>query len=157
MAVTPTGITVESLYNAYKTDIFRFALAMVRNVQDAQDITGEVFCKAHEKLHRLRDAQKAKVWLLSIARNLAVDMYRRRAPVNIYRQPPEPQTPGPFEFVQVVECLALPDRQIVTLRFVGGLTHDEIAKVLHMTSAQVRKRYSRALQKIKLFLEEDHE
>lgn len=147
---------MESLYIAYKTDVFRFALSMVKDQQQAQDITGDVFCKAFENLRQLRESSKVKPWLLSITRNVTLDFIRKNAAEAVYIVQADQIGGEPwqnYEFLQMIECLDEVDRQIVTLHIVNRLEHSEIAKILSLSYPLTRKRYSRSLQKIRDHLE----
>lgn len=57
-------------------EIYGFALSRTRNPADAQDIAQETFLRAWTRQHQLRDPQKARSWLMSIAYRLILD--RRR-------------------------------------------------------------------------------
>ena len=56
--------------------------------------------------------------------------------------------------MEMMKYLNETDREIVSLKIIAGLTHREIAKILHMTTGSVKKRYERALSKLKVKYEE---
>jgi RNA polymerase sigma-70 factor (ECF subfamily) len=71
----------ERLFDRHRLLVYRFAYQLVPNRDDAEDLTQEVFVRAHQNLARYRDEAKFTTWLLRIATNLATDrarMYNRR-------------------------------------------------------------------------------
>ncbi len=59
--------------------VFRYALRLTRNHQQAEDLTQETMLRACTKWHGLRDSKSARIWLLRIATNLWTDQLRRKA------------------------------------------------------------------------------
>ena len=59
------------------------------------------------------------------------------------------ETQGKLMYMEMIAELDAVDREIVSLKIIAGLTHHEIAKLLHRTTGSVKKRYERALNKIK--------
>src|SRR5713226_7289701 len=62
--------------------IFLLIYRIVRNVDDAQDLTQEAFIKALQRQDQLKDIEKAAHWLSRIASNTAIDFLRRNGKVN---------------------------------------------------------------------------
>lgn len=148
---------IEFLYNEYKTDVFRFALSIIKDIQDAQDIVGDVFCKASINLSQLRNPEKAKVWLLTVTKNLSIDFIRKRSvEIDFFNTSFDNQIECndfySYDYFQMIECLDEIERKIVTLHIVNGLKHNEISKILSLSHSLIRKRYSRALEKIRIGL-----
>ncbi len=69
---------IEQLYDAYHRDVYHFALYYTNSKQEAEDITQETFLKVLKQLRQLKDRNKIKTWILSIARNTAVDIHRKQ-------------------------------------------------------------------------------
>ncbi|MFJ6210919.1 RNA polymerase sigma factor [Lysinibacillus sp. NPDC092081] len=66
-------LKIERLYDCYHRDVYHFALYYTNCKQEAEDITQETFFKAMKKLDNLQDNDKVKTWIISIARNTAVE------------------------------------------------------------------------------------
>ena len=69
---------IEHLYDSYHRDVYHFALYYTNSKQEAEDITQETFFKVMKQLDHLKDKDKVKTWIISIARNTAVDIHRRQ-------------------------------------------------------------------------------
>src|SRR5438552_17424609 len=72
--------------------IFLLIYRIVRNVDDAQDLTQEAFIKALQRQDQLKDIEKASHWLSRIASNTAIDFLRRSGRVSFSEldEMPEP-------------------------------------------------------------------
>ncbi len=62
--------------------VFLLIYRIVRNVDDAQDLTQEAFIKALQRQDQLKELDKAAHWLSRIASNTAIDFLRRNGKVN---------------------------------------------------------------------------
>ena len=60
---------IEALVEAHYTALYRYAYRLSGTSQEAEDLTQETFCQAQNKLHQLRDENRAKSWLFTILRN----------------------------------------------------------------------------------------
>ncbi|MGB1013133.1 MAG: RNA polymerase sigma factor [Nannocystaceae bacterium] len=151
------------LYRQLHPDVFRFIARRVANRADAEDLTARVFCKFLERMDQF-DRRKGKVrsWVLTVARNLVIDHYRtsRKAdPLDTLEQPPESSEQDPLtglltrERVDQVrlQISQLPDqtREILAMRYADGLRHREIAAILGLSEAAVKKTVSRARRELK--------
>jgi RNA polymerase sigma-70 factor (ECF subfamily) len=70
-------ITAAGLHERYLADIYRYVLRQVPSIDEAEDITAEVFAAAAAGLSRFRDQCPPYLWLLSIARRKVIDARRR--------------------------------------------------------------------------------
>jgi RNA polymerase sigma factor (sigma-70 family) len=73
------GITAAELHERYLKSVFRYVLQRVASVEEAEDITAEVFGVAAAGLRRFRGECPPYLWLLSIARRQIARAHRRRA------------------------------------------------------------------------------
>ena len=67
-----------TLMQRYKRPVYFIILKMVRNVDDAEDLTMEAFAKAFENLHRYKKDYTFSTWLFRIATNNAIDFMRKK-------------------------------------------------------------------------------
>jgi RNA polymerase sigma-70 factor (ECF subfamily) len=79
-------VRIEELYDEYRKDVYHFSLYFTNNKQEAEDITQETFIKVMKNLHQLKDVSKKKTWILSIAKNTAIDLKRKQKLINFLPQ-----------------------------------------------------------------------
>lgn len=136
---------VQSWYEQYKTGIFRFALSILKDRHLAEDVLQETFLKLLSGKYRIHEG-KQQAWLYKVARNLCYDILRNQGrEVALAAE----QNRESYGYIDLIASLDLTEREIVTLKIVGGLTHQEIAKVVGLTVHASKKRYERALQKLR--------
>jgi RNA polymerase sigma factor (sigma-70 family) len=66
------------LMERYKRPVYHMVLKMVRNVDDAEDLTIEAFAKAFKNLHKFKKDFTFSTWLFRIATNNAIDFIRKK-------------------------------------------------------------------------------
>jgi RNA polymerase sigma-70 factor (ECF subfamily) len=71
--------TAAELHERYLEDVYRYVLRRVPRVEEAEDITADVFAAAAAALPRFRGQCPPYLWLLSIARRRIIDAHRRRS------------------------------------------------------------------------------
>lgn len=67
-----------ALMKRYKTPVYHVILKMIRNVDDAEDLTIETFAKAFKNLHKFRKDFTFSTWLFRIATNNTIDFIRKK-------------------------------------------------------------------------------
>jgi RNA polymerase sigma-70 factor (ECF subfamily) len=157
------------LYEEHFDRIYRYVILRVRNQAEAEDITQQVFLKALENIgsYRWRGMPFAS-WLFRIAHNLVVDHWKKKsrekvaavAPEEIDEMAASPNDPAAlaelsFDIKQLAAaCEQLTDgqREIVSLRFAGGLSVAEAAKVMGKSEGAVKVLQHAALVKLRRIL-----
>ena len=66
------------LMKRYKKPVYHMILKMIRNVDDAEDLTIEAFAKAFKNLHRFKKDYTFSTWLFRIATNNTIDFIRKK-------------------------------------------------------------------------------
>jgi RNA polymerase sigma factor (sigma-70 family) len=154
----------EALYRAFLPRLYAYVAARVPAPQDAEDLTAVVFLKAVRNRDQFtgRHERSLAAWLFAIARHAVTDFYRRADPRG------EPQAledaalalpaaqPSPeaalleaerhAELRRLIRALPARRREIVALRYFGGLRNQEIAAVLGLGERTVAAHLSRALR-----------
>jgi RNA polymerase sigma-70 factor (ECF subfamily) len=149
--------------------IFLQIYRVVGSVDDAQDLTQEVFIKALQRSDQIKDATKAAHWLSRIATNTAIDFLRKAGRVSMTEldELPEPvkvsREESPEDRVLRNEqrrylegglkLLSERERLALVLRDVEGLPAEEVAEQLKCSKATVRSHIANARIKFKRYLE----
>jgi len=155
------------LMQRYKKPVYHMILKMVRNVDDAEDLTIEAFAKAFKNLSRFKKDYTFSTWLFRIATNNAIDFIRKKKlntfslnstftdesgeSVNIDVQDknltPDQETikDQKIELVRMfVDKLPAKYQRLVKLRYFDELSYDEIAKELEAPLGTVKAQLHRA-------------
>jgi RNA polymerase sigma-70 factor (ECF subfamily) len=144
-----------ALYERYGSMVHGLLIARVPfDVVD--DLVQDVFLAALQRLGSLRNARAFGAWLATIARNRAVDFYRRRQDIAQPDDLPAPDRAGRAEALAVLAVIrALPEayRETLVLRLVEGMTGPEIAERTGLTPASVRVNLHRGMKKLREQLE----
>lgn len=139
---------VYSWYEQYRTGIYRFALSILRDPQMAEDVLQETFVRLISGIG-WPDEGKEKAWLFRVARNLCFDILRKRIremeATPVIAAPPDQN----WEFLELISPLTETEKEIVSLKFIGGFSHKEIARITGTTVHATKKRYERAIQKLR--------
>lgn len=136
---------IQQWYEAYKSSIFRFALSILKDNALAEDVLQETFLKLLSGGYTVYEG-KEQAWLYKVARNLCYDVLRNRGRE---AELDASQSREQYGYIDLISGLDLTEREIVTLKIVGGLSHKEIAKVMGLTVHASKKRYERAIQKLR--------
>lgn len=140
---------------------YRFAYTYVKNSDDAQDIVNDSVTKALSSINTLKNTEYIKTWFYKIISNTAIDFLRKNArcsPVpddeflqisvdeNGYRD---------VSFNSITDSLDVKYREIVVLRFLENMKISEIAKILSLNENTVKTRLYKALELLKIDMEDD--
>jgi RNA polymerase sigma factor (sigma-70 family) len=144
----------QAVLDEHRDTVARFLVAWV-GPQEAEDALQETLISALRAYPRLRAVSNVRAWMLTIARNKAVDSHRARArrPVLVGEpldSPSDDEMPEQDdELWAAIRELPPKQRAAVTLRFVGDLSHGEIATVLDCSEAAARRSLHEGLTKLR--------
>jgi RNA polymerase sigma-70 factor, ECF subfamily len=151
----------EDLYRETFPRVYAYVASLLRDRSAAEDVTALAFERAYRKRSRFSPRRgSAEAWIFGIARNAALDELRklkRRArleadPVDVWSPGPEEVAERTFRRDEVRAALASldpRDRDLVALKFAGGLSNGEIARVLGISETNVGSRLYRAVEKLR--------
>lgn len=160
------------LYDKYHHDIFNFLFYMVKNREQAEDLTQEVYIKVLKAYHRFEGNSSEKTWLFSIAKHVAIDSYRKQKGLkqrlqNVFdwnKQQVKDPTPLPDEIAiqneeitlmyQCLDRCTFDQRMVLILRYIQSLSIAETSQTLGWTESKVKTTQHRALKVLKKYMEE---
>ncbi|MEZ4714013.1 MAG: sigma-70 family RNA polymerase sigma factor [Caldilineaceae bacterium] len=150
-----------ALYRSHVDRVYRYCLFRTGNVQDAQDITSQVFMAAWEQAPTYSGKGSMDAWLIGIARHKTADHFRRVRAMT----PLESMSDLPDGGVAVAETIEMrlsaeqvmqqaqtlaPDRaEVFALRFLAELSNGDIARVTGRSETAVRMLVHRALSDLR--------
>ena len=139
------------LYHMYAPMIHGILLARVPR-SEVDDLVQDIFLHAYKKLHTLRDWAAFGPWIAMIARNRAMDFYRRtKETVEVTEdlRAPDNSTSRAKEILQLIRDLPEAYRETLVLRLVEGMTGPEIAERTGLTPASVRVNLHRGMKQLR--------
>jgi RNA polymerase sigma-70 factor (ECF subfamily) len=161
------------LYDRHVEAVYRYVVFRVRDDHEAEDVTSDVFIKAMVALPRYEPRQRFVAWLYRIARNAVVDRARRssRRLETILTEPLAAVLPasGP-EFDPEARAVAGERRErlrgalsqlhgdqqdVIVLRFIAGLSAEEVGTILRKPASTVRGIQMRGLRSLRRHLSAD--
>jgi RNA polymerase sigma-70 factor, ECF subfamily len=149
------------LYERTFPRVYAYVASLLRDQSAAEDVTAQAFERAYRKRRSYRPARGSMdAWLFGIARNAALDELRKRKrravlevdPEDTGGVPPEDQAELAVRREVVRTALASLDgqeRDLIALKFAGGLSNGEIARVLRMSESNVGTRLHRTITKLR--------
>jgi RNA polymerase sigma-70 factor (ECF subfamily) len=133
--------TFEDLYRQHSQAVFRFAYRVTGDRATAEDVTSEAFLALYRNLDAI-DESLLPGWLLTVARNRARDIWRRRAVEQRYLgdldDPPAEARQSLESWILECPDLKPVHRTCIMLRYVYGMTREEIAEKSGLSEMQVK-------------------
>jgi RNA polymerase sigma-70 factor (ECF subfamily) len=153
-----------ALVRAAQRPVFGLCLRLLRNEAEASEVAQETFLRAYQHLDRYDETRPFDLWVLTIARNLCLDLLRRRTKL---------QTEDVDEHAQVLPSgdisveehaivrqerqsledamatLSVDDREVLALYYVQKRTTKEIAQVMNVAPGTIMARLFRAREKLR--------
>lgn len=158
----PEAPTFEEIVEAHYQNLFRFALSLAQNENDACDIVQQTFAIFAQKGHQIRDPSKVKTWLFTTLRREFLAC-RRKAGRFADEPPDEASTPDLTEerlstldgetVIRALGELPMEYREPLTLFYLEEHTYQEIAEHLEIPIGTVMSRLSRAKTKLRALLQ----
>jgi RNA polymerase sigma-70 factor (ECF subfamily) len=167
---------LDELIGRYQYRLPRYLWTLTGNRETAEDLFQETWIRVLEKSHLYDPQWRFEAWLFSIARNLAIDLLRRRQPESLEallhpgderaeHEWPDYESATPFEAAAageqselvkgVLRRLPPEAREVLVLRFQEDMNLDEIAEVVRAPLSTVKSRLYRGLETFRHLLERE--
>lgn len=160
------------IYQAHVDRVYRYVASKVGRGMEAEDLSEQVFIKAIQSLHSFKWQDKPLLaWLLSIAHNLVVDHWRKRATQERFlasqnpgaletnnEDDPERLTERKLQMEDVRYCMSRltpAQREVISLRFAAELSLEETAQTMKRSVGAVKALQHSALLALRKALQED--
>jgi RNA polymerase sigma-70 factor (ECF subfamily) len=158
----------------YGPRLYSVAYHFTLKREDAEELTQEIFLKVFENLHRFDGSFPLVAWIVSVARNLCIDRYRRRkrersfrfvsdeSVAPLLRSQDDPSADALrkertkllfWAISEIPEDLA----EILVLRDLDGMAYEEIGQALRLPDGTVKSRLFRARAEVAKKIREKHE
>jgi RNA polymerase sigma factor (sigma-70 family) len=149
----------EKLYRSYVKDVYHYALALLRNPADAEDVTQTTFLNAYRAFQRGEEVLKPQNWLIKIAHNVARSRYARSS--RRVKEVPledhvdqlaitEDEKPNVAGVLGALGQLPFNQRAALVMRELEGRSYSEIADTLDVSVAAVETLIFRARRSLRV-------
>ena len=163
----------DDLMKRYKGQIYAYLLRSVKNYEDAEELTIEVFFKAYRALDTWKPQARFSTWLYKIAHNLSIDFHRAKSRRQTYSLDDEEFTVDEPTAVdlwsnpeweieekdrhrvirEAIDQLSPKQKAVFMLNRYQGLQIKEITEVLGMAEGTVKIHLHRAVRKLQILLQ----
>ena len=150
----------ESLYSRHARDVYGYALAMLGDPADAEDVTQTTFMNAYRAFERGQRPSKPRGWLFAIAHNVCRQRWRQAAsrPREVeledrYPAADESEAPSAQEIARALQALPFNQRSALVMRELEGRRQSEIAEALGVSVSAVETLLFRARRGVREQLE----
>jgi RNA polymerase sigma-70 factor (ECF subfamily) len=148
------------LVERHHAELVRIAYAVTGDLDAARDSAQLAWIKAWQRLPTLREPDRLRSWLIAIAANEArqhVRARRRRrvreiTPINLEERAgsdTDLSSADRMDLASALVHLGPSDRQLLAMRYLGGLSAEEIGASIGMTASGVRTRLSRVIARLR--------
>ncbi|CEG21466.1 RNA polymerase sigma factor SigX [Planococcus massiliensis] len=151
-------VEITEWYQQHADSVFRYILLMVRDHQQAEDLTQETFIKAFRSYDSFERKAKPKTWLFRIAHNVTIDFIRKQKPLELLKELVllgKNANSAPEGIVEIKENstelydalgqLKAPYREVIVLRKIREFNIQETGEILNWSESKVKNTLSRAL------------
>nr|WP_106784611.1 RNA polymerase sigma factor SigX [Lysinibacillus timonensis] len=163
------------LYDAYHQDVFQFLIYLVKNRSVAEDLSHEVYVRVLKSYDRFEGKSSEKTWLFAIAKNVAIDYFRKNA-VRSARtfdafdwektqlvspsKSPDAYLELSDDLRQLLEALEKctgDQKMVIVMRYFQELSIAETAAILNWTEGKVKTTQHRAIKHLRDILTTNNE
>ena len=155
---------LENLYDEYAHMLFRYAVTLVGNTEDAEDVVQEVFTRIAQQINHVRRVENPKPYLFTATRNAAFSLLRGRQRQTLLTEaicaelltsPNVDSTPESLLVCQTFTELPVEQREVLMLKVFEEMTFKQIAGVVGSSLNTVASRYRYAIDKLRQSMEAD--
>lgn len=159
-----SDIAFAKLYKLTSDSVYGFALSVLKNTHDAEDVLQDCYISIYNAAPTYRSDGKPMAWILTITRNLCYQKLRKNSKISDIPEEDWERYLDSKDNISIedkmiisacMNILSDDERQIVVLHAVAGFKHKEIAHILDMHLSTVLSKYNRALKKLKAEIEKE--
>ena len=161
---------LDDIFQRYKKPIFNYALRLLNNFADAEDVVGEVFLILTSKKDSYKPQAKFSTWLYNIAHNICITKIRKRKkliplwfrdeksfdfkelqiPDERYSPVVEIEAKETARYIkEAIQKLPLIQKEAIILREYHNLSYEEIGKIMHCSFNKVKILIFRARKRLR--------
>ena len=151
---TQSNKTFEFIYDRYASFVYRRCLFITDNEADAQDLTQEIWIKVYFALDNFRFESRFSTWLSRITINRCITYLKKRGRFVFSENIEEiengslPKMNHYLDVTKLLSRLSKETKALLTLKYIDGVSYEEIAEVVGIGVSAVKMRIARAKKKL---------
>ncbi len=145
----------EVIYENTKKGVFSMILSIVNNKAATEDLMQDTYMKMIQKIKQYKKGKNFYAWLLQIAKNTALDYYRKEKRVSVidpqehdYMFDKEYNDSNNYAVYDMIKNLDEEEKQVILLRIVSDMKFKDIAKSIDKPLGTALWIYNKALKKL---------
>lgn len=155
---------LEELYDKHARALYRYALSILGQAEDAEDALQETFVRLARDHHKLAKVRNIRAYLFTSVRNAAYSILRsqrrqdegQRAICEAFPSETESRE-SPHALCEAFEKLPVEQREVIVLKVFDGMTFKEIARTVGASINTAASRYRYGIDKLRQALEENND
>ena len=155
------GAAFRELYQQTSGLVYGFAMSILRNKHDAEDVMHDAFIRIYSSAVTYRPSGNPMAWILTIVRNLCLNRIREGKVCEDLSEYDDLAGASDdsedlldrMVLETAMKVLDAEERQIVILHAMTGFKHREIAEILDLPTGTILSKYNRALKKVRKEME----
>jgi RNA polymerase sigma-70 factor (ECF subfamily) len=170
---------LKEIYQLYGSMVYNLALQYTQNVEDAEEVTQDVFLIIHEKLETFRGESSLKTWIYRLSINKSLDYIKAKKskkrwsffssnrvdaltveiPDQSFNHPgiELEQKESMAHLFKLINQLSENQKTVIILLKVEGMTMEEVGEILELSYKAVESLFQRAKKNLKILIDESKE
>ncbi len=147
---------LEEIYHLTNKNVFGFALSIVSNYHDAEDIMQDTYVNIFKHANIYRSTGKPLAWILTITKNISYNKLKSLKNKNCILTEDMDLINGKIDnpddrllIETILKDLTSEERQIIILHELNGFKYNEISQILELNISTILSKYHRAIKKIR--------
>lgn len=143
------------LFDRYVKRLLRYTTLFVHSHEEASDLSQEIFVKVFKALDGYKFLGKFESWFFTIARRTIIDQHRKKKlktfsfdSVGLNESEIPSREQSQHEELEILQTLPAREREILQLRFVEGLSYEEISEITDMNQGSLRNIVWRSVKRM---------
>ncbi len=155
---------LEQLYHCTKDAIYGYALSVLKNTHDAEDVLHDCYIAIYRSACAYSSEAKPMAWILTITRNLCLGKLRERKRMSDIPEEDWQRYLEAHDRISLEDKIVLAhclkdltddERDILLLHILSGMKHREIAEMTGRPLSTILSKYHRSLKKLRVLLKEE--
>lgn len=154
------NVVVELIVEEHYEAIFNYCYVRIRQKEEAEDLTQEVFLNFFKAIHRYEDRGKPRAYLFQIANHLCINWAKKNKPAYVEDIESYGFTMDIFhkkitnmDLQQAIQLLSDTEREVILLRYMHDLPIQEMTIILKKNRFAIHYQLRKGLEKLKKYME----